>query len=172
MGLVLASLVPLALCACGFHPLYGKHEASTSPLLAGVQVDPIPGRMGQQLREALEDHLNPSGVVPPHPAYRLSAEIASSEAAIDVSRDGTVSRYNVYLDSKYTLYRNSDGQKVTTGTLRQVGSYSNLTNAYFSTYVSDEDAIKQGIIELGEIYRERLAAYLSQAAEAHPTATN
>lgn len=154
-------ILPLLLAACGFQPLYGKNDAMTAPLQAGVRVDSIPGRMGQQLHEALEDSLNPDGAVPPKPAYRLAATIASSEAPIDVSRDGTVSRYNVYLDSKYVLYRNSDGKEITSGTLRQVGSYSNLTNAYYSTYVSNEDAIKRGIQELGQIYRQRLAAYLT-----------
>jgi len=120
----------------------------------------MPGRTGQQLKADLEDRLNPSGAVPATPAYRLNVTFNSSVTPIGVARDGTVSRYNIYLTSKYVLYRNSDGKKITSGEVDYVDSYNNLTNAYFSTYISQEDATSRGITELSELYKQRLAAYL------------
>lgn len=157
----------ILLTGCGFKPLYGKstNAGISKALLAGISVDPVTttdGRMGQQLKIELEDHLNPGGVVPGNPAYRLKVTLAETNSAIGVAPDGTISRYNVYLNSTYILLRNSDGRQVTTGSVSDVNSYNNVTNAYYSTYISQEDAIKRGVTELAELYRVRMAAYLSQ----------
>jgi LPS-assembly lipoprotein len=167
---IAALLLLLPLAACGFSPMYGKKNSGSSQLNAGVQIDPIAGREGQLLRIALEDGLNPGGVVPHKPAYRLATTLQKTAVAIGVDRDGTVSRYNLYLDSYYRLYRNSDNLVVTTGKIRRVSSYNNLTGAYFSTFVSENDAIKQGIREMGEEYRQRLAIYLSDPNAGTPLA--
>lgn len=151
-------LLPLALSGCGFEPVYAKREGSA--LFAGVQVEAPQTRSGQQLRIALEDELNPGGAAA-RPAYRLVVDLKNSEAAIGVARDGTVSRYNVYLDSAYTLYHIADEKIVTSGQLRHVSSYNNITNQYYSTYVAQEDALKRGVSELGKLYYQRLSAYLS-----------
>ena len=163
----------LLLTGCGFTPLYGKKDNGAAPsVLAGVKIDPVSnGHMGQQFKIALEDNLNPGGAVPANAPYHLTATIISAEAPIGVSNDGTVSRYNVYLDSTYILFRTSDGAKLTTGKVRNVSSYNNATNEYFSTYVSEQDAIKQGIQELSEMYRERLIAYLTGPDSGKPDIT-
>lgn len=165
-----ALLALFTLAGCGFHPLYAEpgREAAGSKIFAGVKVDPMPGRLGQQFRANLEDALNPGGVVPAAPGYRLSATIATTESPIGVARDATVSRFNVYIDSHYILTRLSDGKTLTTGDIRQVSSYNNLTNVYFSTYISQQDAIRQGMQALSEQYRQRLAAYLDSGAEPAP----
>ena len=116
------------------------------------------------MKAALEDRLNPEGAVPPNPAYRLSLTFTNSTVPIGVARDGTVSRYNVYLTSHYTLYRNADDKAITAGDLSYVNSYNNLTNQYFSTYVSEQDALKRNVTELAELYRQRLTAYLDAGA--------
>lgn len=166
----LAICAALLLAGCGFQPLYAeKADDSASLALAGVKVDDVGAvagekRMGQQFKENLEDQLNPGGAVPANAPYRLTATLTSSEAPIGIARDGTVSRYNIYLDSSYKLFRTSDGKQVTGGSLRYVSSYNNVTNAYFSTYVSQEDAIKRGVVELSQLFRQRLGAYLQAGA--------
>ncbi len=164
---LLISVLCLPAAGCGFKPLYSKsaNDGAAKTLLAGISIDEVAStdrRMGQQLKAELEDRLNPGGAVPPHPAFRLKLGLTQSVSAIGVAPDGTISRYNIYLNSSFTLYRNSDGKQITSGAVSDVGSYNNVSNAYFSTYVSQEDAVKRGIIELAELYRGRLAAYLSQ----------
>ena len=164
-------ILPVLLAACGFEPMYGTQSATKNPeLFAGMKIAPIPGREGQLLREGLEDKLNPSGANPVNPAYRLEVSLRKSSGAIGVARDGTVSRYNLYLDSHYTLYRTSDNLAVATGDFRRVNSYNNLTNAYFSTFVSENDAIKQGVRELAEDYSQRLSTYLTSPEAGKPLA--
>jgi LPS-assembly lipoprotein len=163
-------LLPLLLAGCGFHPLYARNTVDNdkSQVFAGVTVDPMSGRNGQMLKSNLEDQLNPDGAIPPSPAYRLNVTFNSSVVPIGVARDGTVSRYNVYLATKYVLYRIADGKPVTSGDIGYVDSYNNQINDYFSTYISEEDAYKNGITQLGELYRERLASYLSEGAPMQP----
>ncbi|MDE3016806.1 MAG: hypothetical protein KGI29_07835 [Pseudomonadota bacterium] len=160
------------LTACGFRPLYGKKTDADpgSRVFAGVSIDKIPDRMGQQLQANLEDRLNPDGAVPANPGYRLAVLLSDSTIPIGVARDGTVSRYNVYLSSTYTLYRTADGKAIDSGTINDVSSYNNSTNDYFSTYISEQDAIKHGVQELSELYRARLAAYLDAGAPVHAVA--
>ena len=165
-AILLSTVICLLSTGCGFHPMYGKKtdNQDKSQVFAGVTIDSMPGRAGQMLKSGLEDQLNPKGLIPPSPAYRLNVAFKSSVVPIGVARDGTVSRYNVYLASKYVLYRNADGKAITSGDIGYVDSYNNLTNAYFSTYISEEDAYKNGIKELSALYRERLGSYLSEGA--------
>jgi hypothetical protein len=145
--------------------MYGRQadNAVSRTLSAGVRVVPIPdgGRKGQLLVAELEDKLNPGGAVPARPEYRLNVTLTSGASPIGVAPDGTISRYNVFMASAYTLFRIADGKKLTSGSIDHVSSYNNVTNAYFSTYVSEQDAIKRGVTELAEIYRQRLAAHLT-----------
>lgn len=160
---LLVILTCMFLCSCGFQPMYGKKPQGNTDALAGVYIEKVSGegRMAQQFRTDLEDKLNPGGKIPANPAYSLSVSLVSTESAIGVARDGTISRYNLYLDSTYSLKEYGTEKVIANGNLRQVASYNNLTNAYFSTYVSKEDAIKRGVTELSENYRQRLAPYLN-----------
>jgi len=167
-ALFTAILLTGLLTGCGFQPLYSKKAATdNSKVFAGVTVDSMPGRSGQLFQAELEDQLNPHGAIPPKPAYRLSATFKTRVVPIGVARDGTVSRYNIYLSSSYTLYRNSDGKPITDGSVSFVNSYNNLTNAYFSTYISEQDALKRGVEELAQLYRQRLTAYFDAGAPVH-----
>lgn len=131
-------------------------------MLGGIKIDPVSGRPGQLFTMELEDQLNPGGKVPQSPRWQLTASLTLREAGIGVARDGTVSRYNVYLDSNYQLYRVADNQLMTSGSLRHVSSYNNILNEYYSTYVAQEDAYKRGVTELAQLFRQRLGSYLTQ----------
>ncbi|MDE3060084.1 MAG: hypothetical protein KGJ06_03650 [Pseudomonadota bacterium] len=169
--LVTGHLALATLTACGFHPLYAQREGENTPamdMLASVRIEagggPTLGRLSQEFKQDLEDRVNPGGSIAAAKAYRLEVLLNSTTSAIGVSRDGTVSRYNVYLSSQYKLYRLADNKLMTIGALNHVSSYNNIINAYFSTYVSEEDATRRGVQELAELYRQRLAAYFEEGA--------
>ena len=137
--------------------MYGaKNQA---PLAVGIKIVAPNDKMGQQFQQDLEDRLNPGGVTPAKPAYQLTVDLISAPTAIGVARDGTVSRYNVILQSNYTLTNLAD-ETERRGTVRHVSSYNNPANQFFSTYISEQDAISRGITELAELYRQRLGALL------------
>lgn len=146
------------LSACGFTPMYGAKNQEA--LNVGIIIDAPHDEMGQQLQQNLEDQLNPPGGVPAKPMYLLSASLDTAVGSIGVGRDGTVSRYNVTLISNYKLVRISDSTIVHQGQVRQVSSFNNQTNQYFSTYISQKDSIRRGIIELTELYRQRITTLL------------
>lgn len=148
----------LALTSCGFRPMHG--EDSRQAFSGGVLIETPNDRMGQQFRQDLEDRLNPNGVVPPRPAYKLSVTLNAAASAIGVARDGTVSRFNVTLGSSFQLKRIADGKVIKTGNVQHVSSYNNQVNQYYSTYISEKDAISRGITELAELYRQRIGLVL------------
>ena len=161
-------IAALSLGGCGFQPLYAaKSKTDVSKVFAGVKIDSISGRQGQLLKAALEDRLNPDGSLPVNPTYRLNLTLTNSTVPIGVARDGTVSRYNVYLTSHYTLYRIADDKAISAGDLSYINSYNNLTNEYYSTYISEQDALKRNVTELAELYRQRLTTYLDEGAPEH-----
>ncbi len=125
-----------------------------------MAVDPVPGRVGQVFRNRLEDNLNPNASAAPK-QYRLSVSLATISTPGIVDTTGAILRYTLRMDSHYTLIRNSDGKIIHTGDIRRTASYNNVPNAYFSTYVSQEDTTTRLAESLAEEYRMRLASILS-----------
>lgn len=67
---------------CGFEPLYGDRagETPTRLELAAVEVGPIPERLGQQVRNALVDRLNPGAE--PHRSIALKCDLRANLKAL------------------------------------------------------------------------------------------
>jgi len=160
---LLLLLPMLMLPGCGFEAMHAKRSNSpnaSAAALSRIAVEPIPGNSGQLLRAALEDRLSPVPVAA-SPLYRLAVKLTVRESPIGVAPDGSVSRYNVHLTAQYALNDAKDGKPLYKGTARRVTSYNSLTNAYFSSYVSKDDATRDGIAELAEDCRLQLSAYLA-----------
>ncbi len=60
---LLLALMPVAMGACGFKPVYGtaSHDSAVGAALANVQIDPISDRNGQVLRNNLIDRFYTDG---------------------------------------------------------------------------------------------------------------
>jgi len=162
----------LALTACGFQPVYSKSSTAcaNSPVLAGVTIyaadgesrnvitgSAAPTTVARQFTENLEDLLDPASGNKPK-TYRLEVDISQTITALGIARDGTAARYNLTINSGYRLKRISDGKLIDSSSVSVVTSYSNPSNKYFSTYISEQDARKRGVAELAELYRMRLAS--------------
>ena len=72
----------------------------------------------------------------------------------------TASRGDLLYNSTYTITRRRDGKVVATGTLQGTSSYNSSPTADYASYVSIENARKQGVTELAQAYKLRLAALL------------
>lgn len=160
----------LALTACGFEPMYASHtnapSARVGAVAAHIAVEALADgphrRLAQQFKMELEDGLNPNGGAAKAPLYHLEAVITVQEVPVGVSQDGTVSRYNVVLSAQLRLLRISDGVLVYQGKARATSSYNNLTNAFYSTYISSQDAMKRATTGLAEDVQLRLAGLFSE----------
>lgn len=159
LSLICSSIIMLS--ACGFSPMHSKENSKA--LASGVMIEAPNNRMGRQLRENLEDRLNPGGRVPANPAYKLVVTLDSTVGGMGVNRDGTVSRYNVTLASGYKLIDLSNNHLLQGGELKHMSSYNNISNQYFSTIISERDSMERGITELAELYRQRVSTWLVAA---------
>lgn len=172
---VKACALLLLLGACGFQPVYGRHAPlpAGAPIAEGIAISASSAdgdaHMAQQFHNNLEDLVHPTGV-PSAPLYRLDVTLTATAVGLGVARDGTASRYNLLLDSTYAITRIQDNVQLTHGNIRNVTSYNNPNNQYFSTYVSEQDARKRGITELAEMYRQRLASYTAKTLVPPPVA--
>jgi len=158
----------LLLAACGFQPVHGSKTpvAEDSILRAGVAIttgsvnaDNSDIHVAQLFKNDLEDLLLPAATPGQPPAYEIHIMITETSSAIGVSRDGTASRYNLILSSTYSINRAGEKETLTTGIIRNVTSYNNPNNQYFSIYVALQDVRKRGVAELAEMYRQRLISY-------------
>lgn len=164
-------LTAFLLSACGFEPVYGTRTRASGADMSQVSVVITPDvpeqrKLAEQLAYDLEQRLRPGGRLANAPVYALKAQFQVAESGLAVSRDGTYSRYNVTVSAIFSIERLSDGAVLLRDTAQRTGSYNNLTNAYFSTYVSAQDATERTITELAEDLRMRVVSFLAQPAEA------
>lgn len=99
-------LAPLALIAllpgCGMHPLYsGGTNSPAAKALASVRVDPIPGKDGWLMRNALDDRLSAMGHG--EARYVLKVQLDDQIEGLGVRADDTVTRERRTLRARYEL---------------------------------------------------------------------
>jgi len=114
-----AAMAGLGLAGCGFQPLYGSNTttasgARLSEAMASIDVQPIPGRVGQKLRNELIFSNTGGGYAP---EYRYQLRIAIRERVISqlvqISGDA---RGQVYrLEASFKLIDTSNGQIIHQG---------------------------------------------------------
>ena len=105
----LAALLPLALAACGLHPLYsGGTNSPVAATLAGVEVTPIEGKAGWLVTNALKDRLEAAGRDTPR--YRLQVKLDDQIIGLALRRDNAVTRERRTLRARYQLVDLSTGK--------------------------------------------------------------
>jgi LPS-assembly lipoprotein len=158
-----AAAAPLA--GCGFRPLYGNASTvSTSSggrvdqQMAGIRIEPISNREGQQLHNALRDRFNPLGQ-PASAAYWLNVSLAIRTYGALSQRDLSATRRNVEINAFYSL---RDGTDKVVMTDRSV-----ITTGYdeFDDPLNDisayNDTIRRGTLQLAEQIRTRVAVFMT-----------
>lgn len=164
MRMVLLSLC-LLVAACGFRPLHGQsYRAEQVNTLSSVTVTVDHTRRGQLLEAEIGDATNPDAKHSPK-LYHLAIALTESEIGLFINPDGTSSRSDILMNTKYTLTRLSDNKVMDSGAIQRISSYNTSEQADYASYVSVEDAKKRGIIELAQDYKLRMANVLAQLAE-------
>jgi LPS-assembly lipoprotein len=159
-----ACVASLALSACGFHPLYGKYGNSSADLtFRSIYIEPIPERVGYQLRGDLLDLFNAPSA-PNGARYRLKIELRADEKGLAVERSASVTRYSYYLTAQYKLMRAGSADVVKKGTIHSLTSY-NVVRSPYATVVADKDAQDRAAQDVAERLRTELAVYFLNVAE-------
>ncbi len=154
--IVVLGFLGLALAGCGFRPLlYRGNDNDIRGELAAIRITGLGGRLGQQLRNALEDNLNPTALETPA-RYELAIRLTNTNSALAIQLDNTTTRYNLTLTAAFQLKDSADQRLVYQSTVQRVASY-NLRRAPFATLTAQKDAERRAAEEIATDIRTLLA---------------
>jgi LPS-assembly lipoprotein len=134
--LLLALVLPLA--ACGFTPLYAV--PGVSPNLAAIDVVAPQGRVGQLMREELDDALGRDLAVPP--AYRLDLFYRTDRVGRGLRIDNVVSRYELVLNVEYRLIDRAGGGELKRGRIKSEVTYDSIDQPYASIAAQQDAEVR------------------------------
>ena len=162
---VLAGLAALALAGCGFQPLYGGTTAGgarLSEVMAGVDITPIPGRVGQKLRNELI-FANTGGGNAAQTRYKLDIVVKESvtDQLVQITGDATGQVYQ--LDAAFRLIDVSNNKVIFQGKAVSRAPY-NRFQEIFANVRARYDAENRAARTVSESIKTQVAAYLSRAA--------
>jgi len=153
----------MSLAGCGIQPLYGTTAGGSrlAAAMAGVDVTPIPGRVGQRVRNELIFE-NTGGSGQTGTTYKLDIVIKESltNELVKISGDAKSQVYE--LDATFKLISN-DGRVVLEGKATSRAPYERF-ETIFSNVRARYDAENRAARTVAESIKVRIAAYLSQAA--------
>ncbi|MBU0555238.1 MAG: hypothetical protein KKD64_08130 [Alphaproteobacteria bacterium] len=155
LGLALAA----SLSACGLQPMYaGGRSSAAAQALASVQVEPIPGKNGWLMRNALNDRLAAMGDAAPR--YLLKVQLDDRIEGLGVRADDTVTRERRTLRARYQLVdTQQDGKTI----LDETSSWDagiDVASSEYATVAAEDSALER----LTEIVADRVLASVALAA--------
>ena len=160
-----AGLAASALAGCGFQPLYGGTTAGGTKLaaaMAAVDVAPIPGRVGQKLRNELIFYNTGGGTAAP-PRYKL--DIIIKESVIDqlVQITGDATGQIFQLEASFKLIDSASGNVLLSAHSISRAPY-NRFQEIFANVRARYDAENRAARSMAETIRTQVAAFLVNAA--------
>jgi len=153
-----------AASGCGFHPLYGDSGDTTqnAEKLAAIYVDPIPERLGYELRNTLIDLFDSSGR-PSEDSYRLHVTLTQKSQGVAVQNDAAITRFNDTLTVTYVL-SDMKGTVITQGSETGLSAY-NVVESPYATLTAQRDADTRSAEDIAYRIRTDLAVFFSQAVK-------
>lgn len=152
-------LLLASLSACGLRPMYaGGRSGEAAQALASVSIEPIPGKGGWLMRNALEDRLKAVGEGSPR--YLLKVQLDDRIEGLGVRADDTVTRERRTLRARYQLVDNSNGETVldeTTGWDAGI----DVASSEYATIAAEDSALER----LTEIVADRVLARVALGAQ-------
>jgi LPS-assembly lipoprotein len=159
----LAVTAAISLAGCGIQPLYGTTAGGSrlAAAMAGVDVTPIPGRVGQRVRNELIFE-NTGGSGQTGTTYKLDIVIKESLTNELVKISGDAKSQVYQLDATFKLISN-DGRVVLEGKATSRAPYERF-ETIFSNVRARYDAENRAARTVAESIKVRIAGYLSQSA--------
>lgn len=154
----LMSLSLLVLAGCGFQPLYGSGSSSLfATEMRQIEISPIKDRIGQQLRNQLEQRITPKGRARIN-KYILKVTLSESRQDLAIKKSEIATRANLNFLASYIIIQKATGKTLTSGKSRMVTSYNILTET-FATLIAENDARKRAVREMSVDITSKVAAY-------------
>lgn len=145
-------LLPLALVACGFAPVYAPGGTGTA-LRGRVAVDPPTTQDEYLLVRDLEDRLGRAA----QPEYRLALTLSTRTEGQALTVTNETTRYSIVGRVEFALTRIATGQKVASGRIGNFTGYS-ATGTTVETEAGERDARARLMSILADQVTERLHA--------------
>jgi len=156
--IVLSLALLMGLTACGLQPMYaGGRSGAAAQALAGIEVQPIPGKGGWLMRNALNDRLAAMGEGTPR--YQLKVQLDDQIEGLGVRADDTVTRERRTLRARYQLIDTQDGATL----LDETSGWDagiDVTSSEYATVAAEETALER----LTEIVADRVLARVALRA--------
>ncbi|MFN3624234.1 MAG: hypothetical protein ACK4TP_09260 [Hyphomicrobium sp.] len=150
----------------GFRPMYASSAIVGGPdvneKLAQMEIAPIPGRVGQRLRNELI-YQSTGGGNAQEPVYRLEVVIRESITPTLVQEDGNSSGSVYNLNTSFRLIRLTDRSVALQGESNGRIAFQRF-DSVFANVRARQDAEDRAAKTVGEELKGRIAAYLSGAA--------
>lgn len=147
----------------GFRPMYASNAITGGPdlneKLAQLDVAPIPGRVGQRLRNELI-YQSTGGGNALQPVYRLEIVMRESITATLVQEDGNSSGSVYNLKASFRLIRIADRSVALQGESNGRAAFQRF-DSVFANVRARQDAEDRAAKTVGDELKGRLAAYLS-----------
>ncbi len=150
-------LAALLLSACGLKPLYsGGSQGQVSALLGSVSVDPIEGKNGWLMRNALNDRL---GAAHGNSArYRLVVKLDDQIEGFGVRADDTVTRERRTLRARYQLV-DLDSNKTLLDATAGSDAGIDVVSSEYATIAGENTALENLTQKVAEQIVTRLSLY-------------
>jgi LPS-assembly lipoprotein len=130
--------------------------------LEAVKIAGLDGRLGQLVRNALLDELNPAGVDTPS-RYILEIHLRRDAEALGIQLDNVITRFNLTLVARFELTDSKSGKVLYESQVQRIASY-NVSLQPYATLAAEVDAERRVAREVGNNIRIRLAVHFSREA--------
>ncbi|RDV05976.1 hypothetical protein DXH95_00525 [Sphingorhabdus pulchriflava] len=147
----------LLLSACGLKPLYsGGSQGQVSALLGSVTVDPIEGKNGWLMRNALNDRLG--AAAEGSTRYRLAIKLDDQIEGFGVRADDTVTRERRTLRARYQLVDLESGKTVLDATAGSDAGIDVVSSEY-ATIAAENTALENLTQKVAEQIVTRISLF-------------
>lgn len=152
---------PFFLGGCGFKPLYGSVDRKLENALAGIEVGPIPDRLGRDVRNALIKDLRQPAAGSQSLRYRLEVGLTQTVQGVAIQDDDSITRFNFKLIADFRLTRKSDDGMIVQDKVQTVAAY-NVVDSEYATLIARRDVEERAAREIAEKIRVRLSLILAE----------
>jgi LPS-assembly lipoprotein len=157
-----------ALVGCGFQPLYmptaSGRAGPAQRELAAVNVNLIPDRPGQLLRQDLQERLASDSAGTPQ-RYDLAVTFTISGEGLAVLDDNSATRERLTGNARWILRARDPAQtQITSGSARALDAFNVLDQQFFAADVGNEQAQKRLASALADQIAAQLAVFFRRRA--------
>lgn len=149
--------LPMLLSGCGLRPIYaGGASGTAAQALAGVQVEPIEGREGWLMQNALKDRLQAVGQGTPR--YSLRVRLDDRIEGLGVRADDSVTRERRTLRARFQLVDMTDNSTIVDETTSWDAGID-VASSEYATVAAENSALER----LTQIVADRILSRVAAA---------